>query len=124
MILHVLRSAPADRIIANRNRFSTVLSFSYADPTTYGAAMVAVLRNFSWNNIALISDIVSGKWGETSKAAQLCGGMRTELNKVLPEINFLDIKTDALQEGWRPALKEARNYSRSKYLYTSPVNRG
>ena len=110
--MRLLVSAPAHVALADRQRFPTVVSFSYADVTAYGAALVAVLRRFAWMNVAVISD--SGSTQSRDKVAEIYGGVLTELTKVLPDINFLTVNTDDRQKDrWTSALQQAQIHSRS-----------
>lgn len=97
---------------ADKQRFPTLLSFSYAEVTAYGAALIAIMRRFSWKTISIINNILHDN-PASIKSIVMCSGHLIELTAVIPEIDFVETKTDSSIVGWRPSLDEARNHSRS-----------
>ena len=81
------------------------------------------LRCTAWKNVAVINDINSSKFGESGGVVEICGDVVVELTNVLPEINFLLMKTDKTPNVWVSALRQAQTYSRSKKGLTKYVQK-
>ena len=103
---------------ANKQRFPTLLSFSYAEVTAYGAALIAIMRHFSWSHISIINNFLHDNPAST-KSVVMCSGHLNELTKIIPEIDFLETKTDSSAVGWRPSLAQAKKHSRSQSILLS-----
>ncbi|OWA51337.1 hypothetical protein BV898_20322, partial [Hypsibius exemplaris] len=102
-----------DGSLRNTDRFPSTLSFAMADTELYGATVLAVMKHYLWNSIAIISDQLSGS-ARANRNVEQCRAPLEQLYERRSEFEFLNIITDSSKENFTRALVTARKFSRGE----------
>ncbi|OWA53695.1 hypothetical protein BV898_18117 [Hypsibius exemplaris] len=112
------------KVLGNKARFPSSISFSIADVNPYGEALLEVMRTYRWKTIAVVLDRQSGV-GAAGRSTEACRAPIEQLRDHWAEFQVLVVETDSTVENFTRALVAARRFSQIMLICTlaTPLRR-